>query len=303
MRRNQFKGIFFLLLAAFIWGIAFVAQSVGMKDVGVFTFSTVRMVLGSLVLVPFILIKDKFAVKKMNESDIIRKKASDRKAVLYGAVLGIAFFLAVNFQQYAFLYSSPGKIAFITATYVFFVPLIGLLLKKKIPIVTWICVVMCSIGLFLLCIDPENIGKLNFGDILALICAVFFAVHILLIEKFAPDVDGIKLSCVQFASAGLISGILMLIFETPAWSSIISAAIPLLYVGIFSSGVAYTLQIIGQKHTESTVATLVMCMESVFAVLASAIILSERLKSREIIGCAIMFAAIILPQIYELMRK
>lgn len=303
MKRTQLKGIFCLLLTAFIWGIAFVAQSVGLENVGPFTFSSVRMILGVAALLPFIFIRDRIAVKKLSENELSSKKAADKKAVLYGVILGVVFCFAGNFQQYALIYSSPGKVAFITATYIFFVPLLGLLFRKKISLVTWICVVMCFVGLYFLCIDPANIGKLNIGDILALVCAIFFAVHILLVEKFAPDVDGLKLSCIQFAVSGVISSILMFIFENPQWTSIVSAAVPLLYAGILSSGVAYTLQIIGQKYTESTIATLVMCMESVFAVLAAAVILSEKLTGREIAGCLIMFAAIILPQIFEIWAK
>lgn len=298
-QKTQLKGVIMLLLTAFIWGSSFVAQSIGMEEVEAFTFNGIRTLMGAFVLLPFILIKDKIQRKGMTSEKLNEAKAADKKVIIAGMILGVALCLASNFQQFAFNYSTSGKIAFITALYMFFVPLIGIFLRKKVPLLTWICVVFGFIGLYFLSIDPNDLSAINFGDVLTLICSIFFAVHILLIEKFAPDADGIKLSCIQFFTSGTISCILMFIFETPKPKAIAGAILPLLYSGIMSCGFAYTFQIIGQKYTEATVASLLMCMESVFGVLCGALILHETLSGREILGCVIMFAAIILSQLSE----
>lgn len=295
--KTQWKGVVMLLLTALIWGSSFVAQSVGMESVEAFTFSGIRTLLGAVVLLPFVLIRDHVSGKRMTREQLAQRKALDRKTLRCGAILGVVFCAAGNFQQFAFEYSTSGKIAFITALYMFFVPLFGLFLKKRVPLLTWICVALGFVGLYFLCIGPDGLGGINRGDVRAFICSIFFAVHILLIEKFAPDVDGVKLSCVQFFVSGGISCVLMLVFETPQIGAILTAAVPLLYSGVMSCGLAYTFQIVGQKYTEATVASLIMCMESVFAVLAGALLLHEVLSTREILGCAIMFAAIILSEL------
>lgn len=297
--KTKFKGVFMLLLTAVIWGASFVAQSIGMESVEAFTFNGIRTLMGTCVLLPFILIRDKITERKMTAEKIAERKRMDKKTIIYGSVLGVVLCAASNFQQFAFNYSTSGKIAFVTAFYMLFVPLFGLFFKKKVPVLTWICVFFGFVGLFYLCINPEDINTLNKGDILSFICSVIFAVHILLVEKFAPDVDGIKLSCVQFAISGTISCILMFIFENPDINAITTAILPLLYSGVMSCGLAYTFQIVGQKYTEATVASLLMCMESVFGVLSGAVVLHEVLSGREIIGCAIMFAAIILSQLSD----
>ncbi len=295
MNGKQLKGVLILLITAFIWGGAFVAQTVGLESVGVFTFSSVRTLLGALVLLPVILVRDRITGAKMTLEERSERWKNDKKTIKNGIILGLVFCVACNFQQYALLYSSPGKVAFITAIYIFFVPLLGLFIRKRVPLLTWICVALGAVGLYLLCVNPAELGSINFGDVLALICAFAFAVHILLIERFAQNADGLKLSCVQFAVCGVIGFVLMFIFEEPSVSAILDAAVPILYAGVMSCGVAYTLQIIGQKYTESAMASLVMCMESVFAVLASAILLSERMSARETVGCIVMFVAIALP--------
>lgn len=295
-KRMQVKGVVLLLITALIWGVSFVSQSVGMELVEGFTFSGIRTFLGAIVLLPFIIVRDRNKNKKMNDVEQKENKRLNKKTLCSGIILGIVFCTASNFQQFAFNYSSSGKIAFITAIYMFFVPLLGLFFKKRVPCMTWICVIIGFIGLYFLCIDPRNLGVINKGDILAFVCAILFAIHILMIERYAPDVDGMKLSCIQFFVSGVISCVLMFIFETPEISAIKNAAIPLLYSGVLSCSLAYTLQIIGQKYTEATVASLLMSMESVFAVLAAAVILNEMLSGREIAGCVIMFIAIILSQ-------
>ena len=296
--KTQLKGVILLLLTAFIWGASFVAQSLGMEDVEAFTFNGIRTLLGAVVLLPFIIIIERTSSEKTN-TEQGKAHVSNKKTIIYGIILGVVFCAASNFQQFAFNYSTSGKIAFITALYMFFVPLFGLFLKKKVSVATWICVLFGFVGLYFLCINPSDMTAINKGDLLAVGCSVFFAVHILLIEKFSPKADGLKLSCTQFAVSGTISCIMMFVFETPEIPAIKSALLPLLYSGVMSCGVAYTLQIVGQKYTDATVASLLMCMESVFAVLCAALILHEMLSLREILGCTVMFAAIIISQLAE----
>lgn len=297
--KTQLKGVLMLLLTAFIWGSAFVAQSVGMEQVSAFTFNGIRTLMGAVVLLPFILIRDRRAARSFTSADFAARKLANRKVLRSGLILGVVFCAAGNFQQFAFNYSPSGKIAFVTALYMFFVPLLGLFIGKRVPIITWICVLFGFVGLYFLCVNPADLTAINKGDVLTFICSILFAVHILLIEKYAPDADGIKLSCVQFAVSGVLSCICMFIFENPQIQAIKSAIIPLLYSGIMSCGIAYTFQIMGQKYTESTVASLIMCMESVFGVLSAAVVLHEMLSGREILGCCIMFAAILVSQVAE----
>ncbi len=288
MRRTKPLGIVLLLITAIIWGSSFVAQSIGMESVDAFTFTGIRTTLGMLFLLPFTL--------------IINKGFDFRKSTLKkGLVLGIVFSIAQNFQQFAFYYSTSGKIAFITAFYMFFVPLFSVIfLKKKIAVLTWLSIIIGLLGLFLLCINPQDLTNINMGDILALICAVFYAVQIMLIDKFMEEnISGVQLSFMQFFVAAIISIIAMFIFEQPNLADIKTAAPSLLYSGIMSCGIAYTLQIVGQKHASPVVASLLMCLESVFAVIAAAIVLHEGMSPREAAGCLIMFAAIILSQVSE----
>ena len=303
MQKTQIKGVLILLLTAFIWGIAFVAQTVGMESIGAFTFSGVRMLLGAAVLLPVFLVKNAVTAKKLSPEALVKRRESNRRTWIYGAILGVVFCVASNLQQFSLLTSAPGKVAFITAIYIFFVPLIGLFMKKRISLIMWICVALGFLGLYFLCFDGSDMGGAGVGDLLALGCAFVFAVHILLIERFVGEADGILLSCVQFLVSGVISSTLMLIFEKPSWSAILAAAIPLLYAGVMSCGLAYTLQIIGQKYTESTMASLIMCMESVFAVLAAVVLLGDRMSGREIFGCVVMFVAITFPQIVTIVKE
>lgn len=295
-QKTQLKGVFILLLTAFIWGTSFISQSVGMEKIDAFSFNGIRTILGALFLLPIIIIKATI-YKKKQKKDVVSYRKSNIEITKKGFILSIPFFIATNLQQFAFYYSTSGKIAFITAMYMLFVPLLGLVIKKRISLLTWICIILGFVGLYFLCIEPENVTNINKGDLLALGCAFFFAIHILFIEKYSVGVDGAKLSCTQFAFGGTLSCICMFIFEQPNIKDILAVTGPLLYSGIMSCGVAYTLQIIGQKYTEATIASLLMCAESVFAVIAGAIILHEMMSGREIIGCIIMFAAIILSQL------
>ncbi len=288
MRRTTPKGIILLLITAIIWGSSFVAQSIGMQSIDAFTFTGIRTALGMLFLLPFTLIINKgFDFK--------------RSTLKKGLILGVVFSIAQNFQQFAFYYSTSGKIAFITAFYMFFVPLISVMfLRKKIAVLTWVSIFIGLLGLFLLCIDPKDLTNINMGDILALVCAIFYAVQIILIDRFLEDgTSGVQLSFMQFFVAAVISIVAMFIFEQPNLADIKTAAPSLLYSGIMSCGIAYTLQIVGQKHASPVVASLLMCLESVFAVITAAIVLHENMLPREMAGCLIMFGAIILSQVSE----
>ena len=305
MQKQQIplKNSLLLLLAAIIWGIAFVAQSVGMKYVGGFTFNAVRSLIGAVVLIPLI-----FILKKRNSPSDSASKASGRSdtssntvsnmqekktLIIGGIACGICLCLASNFQQFGIKYTTVGKAGFITACYIVIVPVIGLFLGKKCTKFIWAAVAMALIGLYLLCItDGFSIGK---GDLLVLVCAFLFSLHILVIDYFSPKVDGVKLSCIQFFTCGVLSFIPMLL-EHPNLGAILSAAMPILYAGVLSSGVAYTLQIVAQKDTDPTVASLILCLESVFAVLAGALVLHQIPTGRELAGCVLMFVAIVLAQ-------
>ncbi len=313
--KTSFSGVVLLLLTAIIWGISFVSQGEGAKLLEPFSFNGIRTLLGAVVLLPVIFIRDYVEGRSMSDEQKAERKRLNKKTIFYGTFIGIALCIATNFQQYAFdpvlcPDASAGKIAFITAMYMFLVPVMGLLIGKRVNILTWFCVILSVSGLYFLCIAKgEGFGSVTKGDILALICAVFFSIQILLIEKFAPDVDGVKLSCVQFFVSGIITCVLMMIFETPVWEHIKAAAIPIAYSGIMSCGVAYTFQILGQKKCEATVASLLMCLESVFAALSEAAFVvffgigSKVLTGRELLGCVIMFAAILLSQAGEIIQN
>lgn len=289
----QLKNSLLLLLTATIWGVAFVAQSVGMDYVGPFTFNAVRSIIGALVLLPVIRVLDR--QKPVQNLTPAEKKAGQKTLISGGVCCGIFLCLASNFQQLGIQYTTVGKAGFITACYIVIVPILGLFMKKKCSPFIWAAVVMALIGLYLLCItDGFSIGK---GDFLVLICAVLFSLHILVIDYFSPKVDGVKMSCIQFFVCGILSGIPAVILEHPQISSIFSAWMPILYAGVMSCGVAYTLQIVGQKGMNPTVASLILSLESCISVLAGWLILRQNLSGREILGCIIMFGAIILAQL------
>ena len=298
-RSTQLKGALILLATSVIWGSAFVAQSAGIEKIDAFTFNAARSVLGAAALFIFILIRDFVTGKHLTEEERSLRRRGNRNALIYGSILGVALCAASCFQQFAFYESTPGKIAFITALYMFFVPLIGLFFGKRVPALIWVCIALGFVGLYFLCIDPSKPFSINTGDLLALVCAFLFAIQILLVEKYAPLADGVKISCVEFAVSGIISAILMFIFERPVMADIAASWLPILYAGLLSTAIAYTLQIVGQKYCEATVASLMMCTESVFAVLTAALILSQVPTAREALGCGIMLAAIVLSQVGE----
>lgn len=286
-----------LILTALIWGSAFVAQSVGMDYVEPFTFLAARSVIGGLVLIPIIPMLDLW--KKKNGQAVEAPKTKEEKKVLLigGICCGIALYAASAFQQFGISFTTVGKAGFITAMYIVLVPILGIFLKKKIGIKVAVSVVMAVIGLYLLCITDGF--SLGLGDALVLVCAFLYSIHILVIDYFSPKVDGVRMSCIQFFTCGLISIVCMLIWEEPTVANILAAWKPILYAGVLSSGVAYTLQVVAQKNVDPTMASLVLSLESVFSVLAGWVILHQVLSGREIFGCVLMFTAIILAQLPE----
>ena len=292
---STLKNSLLLLLTATIWGVAFVAQSVSMDYIGGFIFNAVRNIIGAITLVPVILIFSKQnPAADQNPAD--RQKA--RKTLITGGICcGILLCLSSNFQQFGIKYTTVGKAGFITACYIIIVPIIGIFLKKKCSPFIWIAVLLSLGGLYLLCIIPGEGFSIGKGDTLVLICAVLFSFHILTVDHFSPLVDGVKMSCIQFLVCGILSGIPALIFENPNITNILQAWMPILYAGILSCGVAYTLQIVGQKGMNPTVASLIMSLESCISVIAGWLILGQNLSSREIFGCVLMFGAIMLAQL------
>lgn len=293
-RRNSL----ILALTSFIWGISFVAQSEGGDAIGPYSFNCVRSIIGSLFLIFIISITDRFGITKKPED----KKA--QKTLLTGGVLcGIVLCIATNLQQMGiYLGTSSGKAGFLTACYILLVPILGLFFKKKCGINVWIAVAISLVGLYLLCIDGAF--RLQFSDTLVILCALCFSIHILVIDHFSPMVDGLRMSCIQFMVTGLLTAIPMFMTEFKSgvqiWFSAFctwAAWIPLLYAGIFSCGIAYTLQIIGQKGVNPTIASLIMSLESVFSVLAGWLILHEKLSAKELTGCVLIFGAVILSQL------
>ena len=289
----KLKNALILLLTATIWGVAFVAQSVGMDYVSPFTFNGVRSIIGGLVLIPVILVLDR--KKKAEGKDY--KAPGDRKTLILGGICcGVALCVASNFQQFGVMYTSVGKVGFITACYIIIVPILSLFLGKKCSPAIAGAVVLAVAGLYLLCMSGSDHG-LQKGDFLIMICSFIFSIHIMIIDYFSPAVDGVKMSCIQFFVCGLLCAVPMLLFETPDITQLLAAWKPVLYAGIMSSGVAYTLQIVGQKGMNPTVASLILSLEAVVSVLAGFVMLDQQLTMRETMGCAFMFCAIVFAQL------
>ena len=299
---TKLRGNLMLFLTALIWGVSFVAQKAGMEYIGPFTFNGIRFLVGSIVLIPLILIMGRIQTKKDSgapadgsaQSKIVN--TNERKTLLLGGLsCGVVLFVSSSLQQIGILYTTAGKAGFITALYIVLVPLLGLFIGRRVRPILWVCVALAAAGLYLLCVkEGFSIGR---GDLLVILCAFGYAIHILVIDYFSPKADGVKLSCLQFFVAGVISIPFMAIFESIDWTNVFACWLPILYSGVMSCGIAYTLQIIAQKYTEPTVASLILSLESVFAVIAGIILLSEQVSPRELLGCAIMFAAILLAQL------
>ena len=308
-----------LLLAATIWGVAFVAQSVGMDYVEPFTFNAVRSIIGGIVLLPCITFFQRFGKKTGTQStkneaqEVIARQQSDstqksekkeewKNLLISGISCGILLFVASNFQQFGIKYTTVGKAGFVTAMYIIIVPIIGIFLKKKAGVKIWGAVLLAVVGLYRLCMIGGGFS-LQKGDILILLCAFIFSFHILIVDYFSPKVDGVKLSCIQFFTSGILSGICMLLFENPQVDLILEAWVPIVYSGALSCGVGYTLQVIGQRGINPTVASLLLSMESVISVIAGWFILNQKMSGRELSGCVLMLVAIILAQLPDFSPK
>ncbi len=290
-QKTSLRSSLLLVLTALIWGIAFVAQSEGMNYVEPFTFNGCRFVIGGVVLIPVILL-----LRKVN-GDACRRddRRRVRTAVAGGICCGLCLCVASCLQQFGIAQTTVGKAGFITALYIVIVPVFEIFLGKRIGKTVWISVAIAALGMYLLCVQEGfSVGR---GDLLVLLCAIAFSFHILVIDYFSPRADGLIISCVQFLTAGMIAWILTLLFERPSMETIVAAAIPILYAGVMSCGVAYTLQVVAQKNVDPTIASLLMSLESVFSLLAGWVILGQRLSGRELGGCVLVFAAIILAQI------
>lgn len=299
-QRNNLIGAVLLTLCAVIWGSSFVAQTTGAEYVGPFTFISLRSFLGSVFLIPVILVFDSVKKKKGTYK---KPTKEENKYLLFGGIAcGVALCVASSLQQLGIdKGTQPGRAGFITALYILMVPIFSIFLKKKIRPIIWLCVALSILGLYLLCVTDS---KIQSSDLYVLACAVCFAVHILTIDKVSPKVDGVKLSFVQFLVCGIIAAVPMLLTEEVSTELIKGAAVSIAYSGIMSSGVAYTLQILGQQRmTQPTVASMLMSLESVFAVLTGMVVLRQIPTSREAIGCVLMFAAIIIAQLPERRSK
>ena len=290
---KKMKANLLLFIAAFIWGTAFVAQKSG-GAIGSFTFNGIRTFIGGLVLLPLV-------IKNHKDKSL---PLFTKEELTGGIVCGFFLFVAASLQQFGLAYTTAGKAAFITTLYVVFCPILSLIVhKKKTRPLVWLCVVLDVIGLYLLCMTDASFS-IQLGDTLVILCAVAFAAQMVSVDNFIDRIDGIKLSCIQFLFSGLLGIICMFIFEGPvSVSNIMTAWFPILYAGVISCGIAYTFQVLGQKEATPTIAALILCLESVFGVLAGAVILGETMTMREIFGCIIMFAAVVISNLPEKSSK
>lgn len=295
--KQQLKGEALLFLAALIWGVSFVFQKTGMDYVGPMTFGLMRFGIGSLATLPFIFIYDNYC--KSKGLDVMR--FTDRTMLKAGILTGLANFGLSSLQQIGLVYTTAGKAGFISAMYVAVVPILMLFLRRKIRRFTWFCIAVALVGLYLLCMTGSagEFLHLQLGDGLVLGSSVFSAAEIILIDHYADKVNPMKLSFMQFVIAAVLSGVCAFAFETVEVSAIVDCRIPILYTGLLEIGAAYTLQIFGQKTAPPVISTIIMSLESVFAVLSGAIFLHEVMSGREITGCVIMFIALLLIQITD----
>lgn len=294
---QQWKSLLLLVLAALIWGAAFSAQSIAGEHVGAFTFNATRFYIGTLTLLPVIAVADRRRRVAGGGS------VQNRRALWVGGVLcGVALFLASYLQQRGIEQTTAGKSGFITALYIVLVPLVALVFqKKRAGLAVWVGVALALAGMYLLCIrDGFSVSE---GDWYLLACALCFAVQILIVERYSPEADCIRMSCIQFLVAGILGTIPMLTIERPAFSDILAAWQPIAFVGVFSCGVAYTCQMLGQRRVAAPIASLIMSMESVFAAVFGALLLGETMTGREIAGSVLMFLAILLVQLWRPGRR
>ena len=289
--KQQTRGSLMLLLCAMVWGAAFVAQSEGMNYIGPFTMQATRYFLSGLVLLPVIYLRDKKGITHRPAG------SGAKRQFVCGMICGLILFAACVIQQYGIIHTTVGKSGFITTMYIILVPFLGLFVKLRVKPLNWLCAAISLTGLYLLCAGGEGISSVNIGDWLTLLCAVFFAIHILFIDRACHDLDGVRLSCVQFFTASAVSAIGMLALEQPSWNAIRGAWLPIVYTGVFSGGVGYTLQILGQQLVAPTLASMILSLESVFAVLFGWLLLHQALSTRELLGCAVIFLAIVIAQL------
>ena len=300
MKVNRIRQNVFPVLAALIWGTAFVAQSVGADYVGAFTFNTARGAVAFVFLLVLCLVFRALRRRDFQQEAQARPGAR-RDLAVGGLCCGVALTVATNLQQMGLETTSSGKAGFITALYIVIVPIAGIFLHKKAPRAIWLSVALAVVGLYLLCVQESfSITK---GDWYVLLCSFCFAGHILVIDYFTQKVDGVELSCVQFLVMTVLSAVAMLATETINWAGLLACIGPILYVGIFSSGVAYTLQILAQKDSDPTVVSLLLSLESVFATIAGALILGDRMSGKEYLGCVLMLIAVVLAQLPDFRKK
>ena len=292
--KNKFRGILALLIATVIWGSAFIAQSVGMDYIEPFTFQAVRCALAVVFLIPVIFLFD-------GDKKAYFRSWMNPHLWKTGFVCGVSLFVAAGLQQVGLVYTTAGKAGFITAMYIVLVPILGLVLKNRPSPAAWCSVGLAVAGLYLL--SCAGVSEINIGDILLLGCALGFAVQITLVDRMAGNLDGLRLNCIQSLVCAALSAFMMFVTETPDMGNILQCALPLGYAGVLSMGVAYSLQIIGQKHVAPTPASLIMSLESVFAALFGWLILEERMTGSELAGCALVFAAVIISQIPTKRKK
>lgn len=291
--KKQFQGSISLLLAVLIWGSTFIAQSVGMDLIGPFTFQAIRCGLAVVFLFPVSLLLEG---NKCSYAESI-KKWKNPQLWKGGILCGLALFAAASLQQIGLVYTDAGKAGFITAMYIVLVPILGLFLKQKPPRAAVFSVVLAVIGLYML--SAMGVSEINIGDLCLMGCALAFAVQIICIDRIAPNLDGLRLNCVQALVASLLSVPFMIFTETVDMANIFSCWFPLAYAGVLSMGVAYTLQIVGQKHLEPTAASLIMSLESVIAALCGWLILKETMTGFELLGCCLVFVAVVISQLPE----
>lgn len=295
MSAKHSKNFILLFVAALIWGVAFVAQSAGMEYIGPFTFNVARFLIGGVILIPCVFFLEYLNKKQHPVNEDTKLEDHPKDLILGGCLCGLIMFVSASLQQAGILYTTVGKAGFITALYIIIVPILGIFLKRKAGLKIWISVVIALIGLYLLCMKESfSLGK---GDFLVFLSSFGFATHILVVDYFTEKVSGTKLSCIQFLIASALSSGLMFLFEEPHWADIGAAWLPIAYAGILGCGAAYTFQIIGQRGTNPTIASLILSLESVISVLAGWVLLNQKLSFREIMGCVLMFSAIILAQV------
>lgn len=295
MNKKATRNSFLLFLAACIWGLAFVFQSKGMEYMDPFTFNGTRALIGAFSLLLFVLVRNHVTGRKLRDLDW-------KVTLTAGICCGLALTAASTIQQFGIVYTSVGKAGFITTLYIIFVPIAGILFRRKVPWIVWVAAAMAAVGMYLLCMNESF--TINIGDVLVFICAIFFTAHIMIIDYFSPKTDGVVISLIQFTVCGVICIICAFIWGNPAWSQITSGISTLLYAGVMSCGVAYTLQIVGQNGVNPTVAALLMSLESVVATITGVLAfqigflkVDQTMTLQQVTGCVIVFAAVILVQL------